>query len=49
MRTPLFYGYARVSTSLQSLKNQRHEIFEYAHKNNMLIDYNTPRKLNNFL
>lgn len=38
MRTPLFYGYARVSTSLQSLKNQRHEIFEYAHKNNMLID-----------
>ena len=38
MKTPLFYGYARVSTSFQSLKNQRHEIFEYAHKNNMLID-----------
>ncbi len=38
MNTPLFYGYARVSTSIQSLKNQRHEIFEYAHKNNMLID-----------
>ena len=38
MRTPLFYGYARVSTSFQSLKNQRHEIFEYAHKNNILID-----------
>lgn len=38
MRTPLFYGYARVSTSLQSLQNQRHEIFEYAHKNNILID-----------
>ena len=35
---PLFYGYARVSTSFQSLKNQRHEIFEYAHKNNILID-----------
>ena len=34
---PLFYGYARVSTSFQSLKNQRHEIFEYAHKNNILI------------
>ena len=38
MKMPLFYGYARVSTSLQSLKNQRHEIFEYAHKNNILID-----------
>ena len=38
MKIPLFYGYARVSTSLQSLKNQRHEIFEYAHRNNMLID-----------
>ena len=38
MKTPLFYGYARVSTSLQSLQNQRHEIFEYAHKNNILID-----------
>ncbi|MFX4265925.1 recombinase family protein [Aliarcobacter butzleri] len=38
MKTPLFYGYARVSTSFQSLKNQRHEIFEYAHKNNILID-----------
>ena len=39
MKIPLFYGYARVSTSLQSLQNQRHEIFEYAHRNNMLIDY----------
>ena len=38
MKMPLFYGYARVSTSFQSLKNQRHEIFEYAHKNNILID-----------
>ena len=38
MKTPLFYGYARVSTSFQSLKNQRHEIFEYAHINNLLID-----------
>lgn len=38
MKIPLFYGYARVSTSFQSLKNQRHEIFEYAHKNNILID-----------
>ncbi len=38
MKMPLFYGYARVSTSLQSLQNQRHEIFEYAHKNNILID-----------
>lgn len=38
MKIPLFYGYARVSTSLQSLQNQRHEIFEYAHKNNILID-----------
>ncbi|MCG3652702.1 recombinase family protein [Aliarcobacter butzleri] len=38
MKTPLFYSYARVSTSFQSLKNQRHEIFEYAHKNNILID-----------
>ena len=39
MKTPIFYGYARVSTITQSLKNQRHEIFEYAHRNNMLIDY----------
>ena len=39
MKMTLFYGYARVSTSFQSLKNQRHEIFEYAHRNNMLIDY----------
>ena len=38
MKMPLFYGYARVSTSFQSLKNQRHEIFEYAHKNSILID-----------
>ena len=38
MKTPIFYGYARVSTITQSLKNQRHEIFEYAHKNNILID-----------
>ena len=38
MKMPLFYGYARASTSFQSLKNQRHEIFEYAHKNNILID-----------
>lgn len=34
---PLFYGYARVSTSIQSLKNQRSEILEYAHQNNFLI------------
>ncbi|MGJ0299902.1 recombinase family protein [Aliarcobacter cryaerophilus] len=39
MKNPIFYGYARVSTTTQSLKNQRHEIFEYAHRNNMLIDY----------
>lgn len=34
----LFYGYTRVSTSTQSTKNQRNEIFEYAHTQNMLID-----------
>lgn len=38
MKMPLFYGYTRVSTVNQSTKNQRNEIFEYAHKNNMLLD-----------
>ena len=38
MKMPLFYGYARVSTSFQSLKNKRNEIFEYVNKNNILID-----------
>lgn len=35
---PLFYGYTRVSTSNQTTKNQRNEIFEYAHIKNILID-----------
>jgi DNA invertase Pin-like site-specific DNA recombinase len=35
---PLFYGYTRVSTPSQSTKNQRNEIFEYAHTQNILLD-----------
>lgn len=38
MKMPLFFGYTRVSTANQSTKNQRNEIFEYAHKNNILLD-----------
>ena len=38
MSIPLFYGYTRVSTSMQSTINQRNEIFEYAHKCNILLD-----------
>ena len=38
MKMPLFYGYARVSTPSQSTKNQRNEIFEYAHTQNILLD-----------
>jgi len=34
----LFYGYARVSTATQSIKNQRNEILEYAHKLDILLD-----------
>jgi len=38
VKMPLFYGYTRVSTSNQTTKNQRNEIFEYAHVKNILID-----------
>lgn len=33
-----FYGYTRVSTGVQTTENQRREILDYGHKNNMKID-----------
>ena len=34
----MIVGYIRVSTQMQSMKNQKHKLLEYAQNNKMIID-----------